>query len=84
MIIQIHRSSAGPGAGRVAFGRLGTAPALLTAQTPAAVGHDPGPRRLCIDGVVCSRVEDRLVRYALVWKTPTCLSHPVRVGPGPG
>ena len=67
MILRIHRSSAGPGAGRVAFGRLGAAPAWLTAQTPAAVGHDPGPRRLCIDGVVCSRVEDRLVRYSLVW-----------------
>ena len=75
MIIQIHRSSAGPGAGRVAFGRLGTAPALLTAQTPAAVGHDPGPRRLCIDA-------DSTVWCVLEWRTHWSDTLPESPGPG--
>ena len=58
-----------PALPRVAVGRLGTAPALLTAKTLAAAGHVPAPGkgRLRVDGMGVCRVEGRSAKYVLVW-----------------
>ena len=75
---------------RVAVGRLGTSPAVLTAQTVAAAGHDPdlGLGRLRIDGVGAFSNGGPIgqIHFGVGCApplSPTRASHPVRSGLSP-